>query len=529
MSTGPFHLKLAGGWASAGGLRLRGSAALDGEPQNANVLARRLEGLSVNAATLRRMNGGFAVVSLSEGSLVAAVDRLRTVPLFYGQHGGQLYISDDAHWVADQLPPEPFDDVRSAEFLVLGYVTGPDTLRRDVKQLQAGELLAAEAGPNGVSISTQRYFTYAQGDYFSESFEEVLDRWDVTFRSVMERVVVSAAGRTIAVPLSGGWDSRLILLELKRLGYDRVQCFTYGVRGSSEAEVSRAVAGQLGYPWECVPYSREKWRRWHDAPEFNEYARYADNLCSVPHIQDWPAVWELRRAGRMPDDAIFAPGHNGGFLCSESLGNLHRMPRPTVLDIVRDIERVHYINWRLQDPDLNRRMRARLVEAVGDLGDPTPESAASAFERWEWQERQAKFISNAVRVYEFWGFDWRMPFWDAEALAFWERMPLGYRARERLHRAYLARAAMRERLTAPAADRRRVLRARFMRDCVPERAKRAARDLRRYTYRRNYERHVMGWYGIIDLDSFRRVYRGTETINTFLALERLRQLEQRAR
>ena len=147
MSTPPFHLKLVGGWAAAGGVRLRGSAALNGEPQDASVLARRLEGLGPDAATLRRIDGGFAVVNASGGSLVAAVDRLRTVPLFYGQHGGQLYLSDDAYWVADQLPPHDLDEVCAAEFLLLGFVTGPDTLHPLVKQLQAGELLVARSDP----------------------------------------------------------------------------------------------------------------------------------------------------------------------------------------------------------------------------------------------------------------------------------------------------------------------------------------------------------------------------------------------
>jgi asparagine synthase (glutamine-hydrolysing) len=523
-----FVVELGDRWRRAGGTHARGSAAVDGEPSAGTALADRAEALSLDAATLLRIDGGFAVVRVTDDELVAAVDRLRTVPLFYAQHDGRLYLSDDAYWVAGQLPPHDFDEVCAAEFLLLGFVTGRDTLHPLVKQLQAGELLVARSDARRVAVSTHRYFTYDHHDYFTQPVDEILELWDATFRRIMERFVASAAGRTIAVPLSGGWDSRLMVLELKRLGYDDVRCFTYGRRGIDEVKIAREVAAQLGYPWEFVEYSVERWRAWHDAPEFARYVRYADGLCSVPHVQDWPAVWELRRAGRMPDDAIFAPGHNGGFLFGEN-GNLHRMRRPTLAALVHNLERVHYGNWRLDDPRMRARVRERLVGAVDHLAAETPEAATSAWERWEWQERQAKFMCNSVRVYEFWGFDWRLPFWDAEAIEFWERMPLVFRARNRLHRAYVGRASERESVSLPGDDRWKAIRSTFVRDYMPERLKRFLRSLRRLNYRRAHAEHEMGWFGIVELDDFRRLYRGTETINSVLALERLDQLPARAR
>ena len=55
-----------------------------------------------------------------------------------------------------------------------------------------------------------------------------------------------------------------------------------------------------------------------------------------------------------------------------------------------------------------------------------PAELADAFEAWEWQERQAKFIVNSVRVYDFWGHDWWMPLWDAGFMRFWQGVPLEF-------------------------------------------------------------------------------------------------------
>ena len=40
---------------------------------------------------------------------------------------------------------------------------------------------------------------------------------------------------------------------------------------------------------------------------------------------------------------------------------------------------------------------------------------------------QSKFIANSCRVYEFWGYEWRMPFWDIEFINFWNDLPLQLR------------------------------------------------------------------------------------------------------
>lgn len=74
----------------------------------------------------------------------------------------------------------------------------------------------------------------------------------------------------------------------------------------------------------------------------------------------------------------------------------------------------------------------------------TPEDMANAFECWEWQERQAKFIVNSCRVYEFWGYDWRIPLWDSEMMDFWSRVPIELRIGKRLYDVFLRSTLFKE-------------------------------------------------------------------------------------
>lgn len=62
---------------------------------------------------------------------------------------------------------------------------------------------------------------------------------------------------------------------------------------------------------------------------------------------------------------------------------------------------------------------------------------ANACESWNWQERQAKFIGNSIRVYEFWGFDWWMPLWDKQFTKYWSCFPLKLRFERFFYKKYV--------------------------------------------------------------------------------------------
>ncbi|WP_269848621.1 asparagine synthase-related protein [Methanosarcina horonobensis] len=55
-------------------------------------------------------------------------------------------------------------------------------------------------------------------------------------------------------------------------------------------------------------------------------------------------------------------------------------------------------------------------------------------EYFDSNERQAKFIINSVRVYEFFGYEWRIPLWDAELMEFFLRVPIEHRINRNLYK-----------------------------------------------------------------------------------------------
>ena len=385
-------------------------------------------------------NGHFALIIKKNDTIFASVDKVRSIPLFYGYNNKQFYISDNARWVREGLGDEIPDPFASREFRYAGFVTGRDTLFTRVKQLQAGECLWVLNRAHGLEVRLCRYYTYIGKDFFKNSIDELIPILDKTFIQAFERLIQSANGRTLVIPLSAGLDSRLVIAMLKRLGYEKVITFSYGKEGNKESVKSQEIAARIGYPWLFVRYTRQLWKDWYRSNEFRSYSRYSDGLCSLPHIQDWPSVWSLKEQHLIPDDAIFVPGHTGDFIAGGHIPFYYlragQMDKNKLIDSI--IEK-HYRLWNLKrEPEnLIDKIKDRIQSRLPNVHIRNAKEAGYVIEYFDWQERQPKHVLNSLRVYEFWGYDWRIPLWDTEIMQFWQKVPFELKIGKLLYKHYL--------------------------------------------------------------------------------------------
>ncbi len=405
----------------------------------ADRMARALEenGEGLNSF-FKRLNGHFAVVVVGGNRVIAAVDRVRSLPLFFSLSGGSLSISDDALTLADSTANSDLESECALEFRNAGFVTGSRTLSSAVKQLQAGEAMEFDLSGESVIATQHRYFRFLHREIAIDDAERrnILAE---KLRGAIDRLLICSRNRPLLIPLSGGVDSRLIASLIKRAGKREVICFSYGRPGNPESDVSRRIAAHLGFRWEFIPYSPQKWRRWFHSREWQQYVSMSHMLSSLPHIQDWPAVGELaKRIDRV--DSIVVPGHTGDFICGghipRSIADNDDPNKQQVIGAL--LQRHFFLGSRTdQHPAVRERLETGIRRALNGFGCQSVAEACSAYEFWEWQERQAKFIVNSVRVYEYWGFDWWLPLWDAEVMDFWSSVPVRLRVGKRLYLDFL--------------------------------------------------------------------------------------------
>lgn len=380
---------------------------------------------------LSKLNGFFALVVQKGDTVLAAVDRVRSIPLFYGQEKGEIFLSDDAEWIRKNVGDTELDPVARQEFLFTGYVTGKETIFPHVRQLQAGEMLYIDQGDKATSLRTHRYYQFLHSESAQHIDEEsLLAELDAVSEKSMERLISYANDRQIVIPLSAGYDSRLIVTFLRRLKYDNVLTFSYGMPGNYESMVSRSVADSLDYEWEFAPYSRQLWRQWWNSKERKDYQWWASGWVSLAHIQDWPAVWHLKQNRKVANNALFVPGHTGDFISGGHIPiTVCAEDEASIDELYKFIISKHYscIPWNKRESMNIKKWGKRIVDCAEAPTINCGTDLANWFEKWEWQERQAKFIINSVRVYEFWGYDWYLPLWDKDFMIFWQKVPVHLR------------------------------------------------------------------------------------------------------
>lgn len=364
---------------------------------------------------LAKIPGHWALIDLRGDAPVLTVDRQRSRPLVAAHTGTEWLVSDDIELFRGRFPFKK-DRAAAKLFKHFGHTIGNRTLVRDVWDTPAASSMTLTTVP-----SASPYLTYKA----DESPITDVDTYAQSFGAAMDiafgRFLQQAAGRQLVVPISAGFDSRLILTWLRKMGAENVVTYSYGVRNAPERATSEAVATALGYPFKYVELGPEKIRAAWTPGRAADYNRFAWGGTSLPHKQDWYAIRELVRKGDIQRDAIVLPGHTVPAAAARE-----RVYTPGAdFDLVAQ-ELALANGGQQRQPEKvvkNKLFREVLAENADHLefGD----SERDNLSLWQWtalRERQAKFISNSVRVYEFFGLNWALLLHEPEI---WEARQAG--------------------------------------------------------------------------------------------------------
>jgi len=354
---------------------------------------------------LQNLNGHATVVLSYQGCLFVASDYLRTFPLFYSIQNKHFYLSDDVHSLPEGDGRAP-GKIASLCFDTLGYTLGRETLSPHIFQMNAGESLRWSRG----SLQTEIYYDYRRGHSPLTDKDAFFKKAKKAAQETGDRLAKNLQGRKALVPLSGGYDSRLVLCFLKECGYENVMTYTYGSEESFEVQIASRAAQNLGYPWVRIPLDKEIYNCYRD--EILQYLEYGGQYAAQPTLYDFVALKHGQKTGMLPHDAVFVPGHVGSLLKGHYLPKLTGQEAYTADDAARHVYKIFgQFKYLFSKAKKQRLLTMIRNEVLGEKGNE--EWYCMAAQTWNCRFRQSRLIVNGLRHAEFLNFPWLIPLWDS--------------------------------------------------------------------------------------------------------------------
>jgi asparagine synthase (glutamine-hydrolysing) len=396
---------------------------------------------------INTINVNFAIVVLAKDFCIMAVDKIRSTPIIYTNVYDTWYIDCKLSRLINTTGEKKVNKYSALSVAMSGYTIGDNTIYESIKSLMAGQLVVLRSLCSIKKIQYYQYLPKPIINYNKAHLELELEQ--VTL-NILKKTIDSLDGRQAIIPLSAGNDSRLIASGFKYLGYKNVKCYSYGFN-DYESDTSQIIADKLGYEWKLVKLDIKKEKRFYKSKEFDEYLEFSDVATSIPVVRWLSTVRILKESGWIDEDAIFINGNSGDFVSGGHINpKIFTKENKRVLSNKADIDFMLYAflgkHFNLWGRLFNKKNKGTIVDLLfheykkilkyGDSEVPIE----AVYESLEYFHRQSKYVVSAQRIYEYYGYEWRLPLWDVDYLDFWSKIPVDLKYKQRLYKDMLLNA-----------------------------------------------------------------------------------------
>ncbi len=378
----------------------------------------------------------YSIVLITIEEIIIVSDIVRSYPIFYKISDGNIYITDDIHIFEDK----ELSSTAISVFLQAGFSLGQSTIYHHIYGVQAAEILIF----NNLTTKakSQRYFEFKPNlKAKDKSIKDFVTEFDDLMKGIINKFISKIpSDKKLIVPLSGGYDSRIIVNYLRKLNIENVICYSYGRKNNTQSAISERVAKSCNYDWYFVEYTEEKWNNLHKSGLIEKYIDFSFQGVSIPHLQDFLAVYELKQNNIIKDGDVFIPGHTLDMLSGGHFNNLDLACTDKSTSIKRTSSRHSIVPVTV--------IQDSYIQTLDSIYENIEISPALFQEFINWQERQAKFICNSCRVYEYFGFEFYLPFWHIKLVNYFLQLNQSNRIERNLFKAAVRKGILLPKLSA---------------------------------------------------------------------------------
>ncbi len=428
-------------WISEGDVHVVGKAFLSDDLMKTTDLHRAFRDISSYEEFrefITELNGQFAVIMTHKNGVWVGVDHIRTHPVFYAVFNNKIYVGDNFPAIDDAIEFKQPDRVSAMEFIAAGYPSGAHTLHPDVKKMCAGEILQIETSDQAPTAETEEYFRYRQNPEPIDDEEELLELIDQALTNAFERTIEVIDGREVLLPLTGGYDSRLVGLMLHDQGYENVHTFCHNLEDEVDLDISQRVASDLDYSWQGMSHTQAELDGVRQGEEWlnlrQDIGGYGTLHPSSRHLLTFDKA--TNEFGEASDFVLLRGDHAaapGGFM-PEFFDSVSNLTGETAVNTIFDY---HYNLCLWNRRKYRHIFQERILESVPHYDIDLDDNVIDLIEYWYWRERTPNILlPHQLVLHENEISSW-YPLWDKEFVKTISSIPFQYRIDKKLYKDYI--------------------------------------------------------------------------------------------
>lgn len=373
------------------------------------------------------VTGPYNHLSFMSDDTMCESDPLGLLPMYYAEiRGGVLIASRLTDLI--RIMPElsaPYDSLGLGQMLAFGMPLGSRTVHARIRRLPVGMKLIWHRSAGLRMMPGTRIMPPLpdRGASVTARCEHLLARLHASINAYLPD-----RSERITLPLSGGFDSRLLAVVLKESGYD-LTSYTYGEKHHQEVRVALRVARQLGLTPNLLSFPDNRIDPWSQPYRTYIEGEASPALLQISNLLDMPENAPTTLVHGFIGEAL--AGHHLGWLGDDdyrdhdtvALGLARYLMRRAKLDIAQT-ERLG-----LDEPTLAAEIRSQLRD------DCEPYQSQML---WDLENRQRRYIAMHLHMLSS-RFHVIAPYYDRGLIEIWLAQPRELLTGRQLYRQLLAR------------------------------------------------------------------------------------------
>ncbi|WPR77805.1 asparagine synthase (glutamine-hydrolyzing) [Algoriphagus sp. NG3] len=206
---------------------------------------------------LDRLNGffAFALWQEKEQSLTLARDRFGVKPLFYTLGSGGFAFSSEPKGLFAGGYPKQIDEAQLDELLIYRYISGENTIFKNIKRLLPGHYMTIKNGTDLIKI--RRWFHLGESALAHPRIANPLEWYEEVFYDSVKLRMISDV--PVGTMLSGGLDSSSIAYAQAKLGFSDLSSWNVKFPGyeHDESHIAKMLSEDLGLNYNGYEFSDE--------------------------------------------------------------------------------------------------------------------------------------------------------------------------------------------------------------------------------------------------------------------------------